>query len=76
MPRTWKDLKAAMPPRTEARISHNADQLDVVLSVQELLRTDPHLSTLRELIAAHGGELDLVARFPDRSYAIRLSEGE
>ena len=76
MPRTWKDLKSAMPPGTKARISHNADQLDAVLSVRELLRTDPPLSTLRELVAALGGELELVARFPDRSYAIRMSDGE
>ena len=102
MPRTWKDLKSAMPPHAKARMTRRADRLDAVLSLQELLRerdttqqeladrleqaqgnvsrtlrrADPHLSTLRELIAALGGELELVARFPDRSYAIRMSEGE
>lgn len=102
MPRTWKDITAAMPARTKARMARRTDRLDAVLSLQELLRerettqqeladrleqaqgnvsrtlrrADPHLSTLRELIAALGGELELVARFPDRSYAIRMSEGE
>jgi len=76
MPRTWKDLKSAMPAGTKARISQNADQLDAVLSVQELLRTDLRLSTLRDQITALGGELELVARFPNRSYAIRMSEEE
>ncbi|MEO5799158.1 MAG: transcriptional regulator [Gemmatimonadales bacterium] len=37
-----------------------------------LRRSDPHLSTLRDVIAALGGELELVARFPDRDYAIRI----
>lgn len=102
MPKTWKEIKTAMPPRTRARMERRADRLDAVLSLQELLRerdttqqevadrleqaqgnvsrtlrrADPHLSTLRELIAALGGELELVARFPDRSYAIRMSAGE
>lgn len=102
MPKTWKELKTAMPPRTRARMERRADRLDAVLSLQELLRerdttqqevadrleqaqgnvsrtlrrADPHLSTLRELIAALGGELELVARFRDRSYAIRMGEEE
>jgi hypothetical protein len=39
--------------------------LDTCVS-RTLRRADPHLSTLRELIAALGGELELVARFHDR----------
>jgi hypothetical protein len=100
MPRTWKDLKTAMPPRPRARMQRRTDRLDAMLSLQELLRArdttqqemadrlqqaqgnvsrtlrraDPHLSTLRQLIAALGGELEVVARFPDRSYAIRIGE--
>jgi len=102
MPRTWKDLKSAMPPRTEARMARRADWLDAVLTLQELVRlretieredadrleqaqqnaaralsrANPRLSTLRDQIAALGGELELVARFPDRSYGNRTSEGE
>lgn len=41
-----------------------------------LRRADPHVSTLRDLIAALGGELELVARFPDKSYAIRMPAPE
>ena len=33
-------------------------------------RTDMYLSTLRRFIEAMGGELDIVARFPDRSVSI------
>ncbi len=91
-----------MPAHTRARLARRADLMDVMLSLQELLRArdttqqevadrleqaqgnvsrtlrraDPHLSTLRELIAALGGELELVARFPDRSYAIWMVEEE
>jgi len=101
MPRTWKELKEALPERTRARMEHHTDLIDAVLSLHELgnerdttqqevaerleqaqgnvsrtlRRADPHLSTLRELIAALGGELELVARFPDRSYAIGMSAG-
>ncbi len=35
-----------------------------------LRRGDLHVSTLREVVEAMGGKLELVARFPDRSYAI------
>ena len=41
-----------------------------------LRRADPHLSTLRDIITALGGELELVARFPDRSYALGLPDQE
>lgn len=34
-------------------------------------RTDMHVSTLRRFIEAMGGELELVARFPDQSITIR-----
>ena len=33
-------------------------------------RTDAYVSTLRNFVAAMGGELDLVARFPDGSVRI------
>ena len=41
-----------------------------------LRRGDLRLSTLRELIEAMGGELELVARFPDAAYAIAPGERE
>lgn len=34
-------------------------------------RTDMYVSTLRRFIEAMGGELDIVARFPDREVHIR-----
>ncbi len=37
-------------------------------------RTDLYLSTLRSYIEAMGGELDIIARFPDG--AIRVSQFE
>jgi DNA-binding transcriptional regulator YiaG len=43
-------------------------------------RTDMYVSTLRRVIQAMGGELEIVARFPDRSIRITsfeaLREGE
>jgi predicted XRE-type DNA-binding protein len=38
-------------------------------------RTDMYLSTLRTLIQAMGGELDIVARFPDKSVRITQFRG-
>ena len=35
-----------------------------------LRRTDMHVSTLREIIEAMGGSLEITARFPDREYRI------
>src|SRR4051794_31243887 len=38
-------------------------------------RTDMYVSTLRTLIQAMGGELDVVARFPDKSVRITQFKG-
>jgi transcriptional regulator with XRE-family HTH domain len=38
-------------------------------------RTDMYISTLRGLIAAMGGELEIVARFPDRP-PVRITQFE
>jgi transcriptional regulator with XRE-family HTH domain len=35
-----------------------------------LRREDMHISTLREVIEAMGGELEITAHFPDRDYRI------
>jgi hypothetical protein len=35
-----------------------------------LRRTDMHVSTLREVIEAMGGSLEITAHFPDRDYRI------
>ncbi len=37
-------------------------------------RTDMYLSTLRSYIEAMGGELEIIARFPDR--AVRITQFE
>ncbi len=39
-------------------------------------RSDMHISTLREFIAALGGRLELVASFPDGSYHLNQFEDE
>ena len=39
-------------------------------------RSDIHVSTLREFIAALGGRLELIATFPDGSYHIKQLEQE
>ena len=39
-------------------------------------RTDIHVSTLREFIAALGGRLELIATFPDGSFHIKQFEHE
>src|SRR5690242_13088628 len=36
-------------------------------------REDMHISTLRQFIEAMGGELDIIARFPDRD-PVRISQ--
>ncbi len=38
-------------------------------------RTDMYVSTLRRFVEAMGGELDIVARFPDHSVKIRSFAG-
>jgi transcriptional regulator with XRE-family HTH domain len=35
-----------------------------------LRREDMHVSTLREVVEAMGGELEITARFPDQAYRI------
>ncbi len=46
-------------------------------SVSELeRREDTHLSTLRKYIEAIGGQLDVVARFPDFSVRLNQFDGE
>ena len=60
---------------TQAEI---ADLLDIrQVSVSRLeARSDVHVSTLRSVIEAMGGEIEIRARFPDAEYQIELSDGE
>jgi DNA-binding phage protein len=53
-----------------------AERLDLAQSSvsRALRRTDMHVSTLRDVIEAMGGELVLTAHFPDRD--VRLSQFE
>ena len=39
-------------------------------------RSDMHVSTLREFVKALGGDLELIAKFPDGSYHIKQFEQE
>ena len=100
MARKWSELRAKLPPKLRAKAARRTEQLEAIITLQELLRdreltqevlaerldqaqgnvsrtlrrTDLHVSTLREVIQAMGGELELIARFPDRTYAIAPSE--
>ena len=59
---------------TQEALAERLDQAQGNVS-RTLRREDMHLSTLREVIEAMGGELELVARFPDRAYRIRGNSG-
>lgn len=39
-------------------------------------RSDMHVSTLRDFVAALGGRLEIIARFPDGSFHIKQFEQE
>ena len=76
-----RKMMAEMPLnglRAARRMSQ--EQLAVVLrtkqgSVSKLEhRTDMYISTLRSYVEAMGGQLDIVARFPDGSVKIRKFE--
>ena len=49
-----------------------AEQLDLAQgNVSRMLRrTDMHVSTLREIVEAMGGSLEITARFQDREYRL------
>jgi plasmid maintenance system antidote protein VapI len=53
-------------------------QLSAVMGVSQPVlsqlenRADFHLATLRRVVSAMGGELDIIARFPDRTVAIQV----
>lgn len=62
----------------ERNLSHEtiANRLEVAQGnvSRTLRRGDLRVSTLRSVVEAMGGELQLVARFPDRVYAIAPEE--
>lgn len=59
-----RDLRKAMN-RTQLQLAKTLDVGQDAISRYEQ-RTDMLLSTLQDYVRAMGGELDLVARFPDR----------
>jgi len=72
MAKKFSDLRAKMKPEAQKRAAAMAQtMLAELLQVQQPSiakiekRTDMHLSTLRSRIEALGGELNVVARFPD-----------
>jgi len=100
MPRTLKEIIAALPENERRRIEARAEQLIAEeMSLQALrkaigktqvliakrlkvgqdavskleTRGDMYISTLRGFLKAMGGELELVAKFPDRR-PVRLEE--
>src|SRR4030043_578883 len=73
-----KALLEAMPLQ-ELRHARNLtqEQLAQTLSVKQAAvsklekRTDMYVSTLRNLIKAMGGDLEIIAKFPDGSVTVR-----
>lgn len=61
---TLRDLRHALD-RTQVHLAREMGVKQETVSRLER-RSDMLLSTLRQYVAAMGGELDLVARFPDR----------
>mgnify|MGYP002622062927 CR=1 FL=1 len=59
---------------TQAEIAERLQRAQSNIS-RILRRADVRVSTLRSVIEAMGGELELVARFPDATYAIAGGEG-
>lgn len=58
---------------TQAEIAERLEVAQGNIS-RTLRRADVRVSTLRSVIEAMGGELELVARFPDATYAIASGE--
>ena len=91
MTKKFSELRAKLPPETQARAAAKAEAILVEMRLQELRksrqvtqvdvaramnieqgavsklerREDMYLSTLRDYVRALGGELKLVAAFPD-----------
>lgn len=59
---------------TQAEIAERLEVAQGNIS-RTLRRADVRVSTLRSVIEAMGGELELVARFPDATYAITGGKG-
>ena len=96
MAKKFADLRAQMPPESQARSEAKAQAMLAEMPLNELRqarglsqkmlaevlhvqqpsiakiekRTDMYLSTLRSHIEAMGGQLEIVARFPDGTVKI------
>ena len=96
MAKKFADLRAQMPPESQARSEAKAQEMLAEMPLNELRqarglsqkmlaevlhvqqpsiakiekRTDMYLSTLRSHIEAMGGQLGVVARFPDGAVKI------
>lgn len=76
------DVMAQLPPARRAKIEARAQELILEnMTLQDSVsrlekRADLLLSTLRSYLKAMGGELKLVAEFPDRPAVIISALGE
>jgi len=77
-----RDLLNAMPLQELRHARHlSQEQLAQTLSVKQAAvskiekRTDMYISTLRNFIKAMGGDLEIIAKFPDGSVQINQFEG-
>ncbi len=66
-----RDLREARQ-RSQKQIAKTLGINQAAVSKMER-RTDMYVSTLRDLIRAMGGELEIIARFPDRS-PVRITQ--
>lgn len=60
---------------TQAEMAERLDIRQVSVSRLEA-RADVRVSTLRSVVEAMGGELDVIARFPDGTYRLTFSKEE
>jgi len=100
MAKRFSELRAKMPPASQARAAARAEAMLVEMQLQDLRKTrkvtqvevakamsveqaaisklehrdDMYVSTLREYVKALGGELKLVASFPDADIQVHPFE--
>ncbi len=63
MAKKFSELRSKLSPAAQERAEAKLVEQPSIAKIEK--RTDMYLSTLRSHIQALGGELDIIARFPD-----------
>ena len=63
MAKKFSELRSKLSPAAQERAEAKLVEQPSIAKIEK--RTDMYLSTLRSHIQAMGGELDIIARFPD-----------